>query len=98
MTPASLCRSFESNDPMGIPIPSLTVIELLLPQQSLCATKVQLQMHPMDYALLQRAAQSQQQSLSDFIQLAIYLHARDVVAETQARITAAPALYPTADI
>ena len=42
-------------------------------------------MHPIDYALLQQAAESQKQSLADFILLAAYFHARDVLAEAQAR-------------
>lgn len=74
---------------MSTPAPSLVVIELLLPPQSVCTAKEQLQLHPIDYALLQQAAESQKQSLADFILLAAYFHARDVLAEAQARTAAA---------
>lgn len=67
------------------------MIELLLPQHGSAAAKEQWHMHPLDYELLQQAAQSQKQSLADFIALATYLHARDVLTEIAIRRTAAAA-------
>lgn len=90
---------------MSVPAPPPpAVIELHLPPHSTAAASAQLHMHPLDYELLQQAAESQEQSLADFIVLAAYLHAREVLAEIQARHTVAAAAaasttshHPTAD-
>lgn len=71
------------------------VIELLQPSGYASPIDRQLCLHPMDYALLQQAAASQKRTLADFIVLAAYLHARDVLAGTQARTAAAAALCQT---
>ena len=77
------------------------MIELLLPPHGVQATREQLHMHPLDYAFLQQAAQRQKQSLADFIVLAAHLHARNVLADTQARTTATATSipdHPTANV
>lgn len=38
-------------------------------------------MHPLDYALMQQAAALSDLPAADFVQLAIYLHSRDLVAQ-----------------
>lgn len=45
--------------------------------------KEELSMHPADYVLVQRAADSQSLPLAEFILLAAYTHARDVLAALQ---------------
>lgn len=47
-------------------------------------------MHPVDYALVQQAANHQKQGLADFIALAAYLYAREVLAQIDTRTAAAP--------
>ena len=78
-----------------MPQPSDLVIELLQPDGYAPPIDRQLCLHPMDYALLQQAAASQKQTLADFMVLAAYLHARDVLAETQARTATAAVLCQT---
>jgi len=39
------------------------------------------EMHPLDYALMQQAAALSDLPEADFVQLAVYLHSRDLVAQ-----------------